>query len=420
MLRKYRFLVALVSVFVSAFVLPLRLWATGANASQDTLRISLITCEPGPDIYQVYGHTAIRVQGFGEKPFDKVYNYGTFYFDDDFLAKFVKGETDYMLGVSHFDYFMYDYIERGSSVIEQELNLTPQQEADLYNLLCINALPENRVYRYNFLYDNCATRPRDMFVALLRTYGDQVQFKPQAHIPTFRDVIKQYNANYSWSLFGMSLLLGCEIDRDASYLDLMFSPIILRDACNEATIRSTDGATRALVVRETILYNSGIIPIKPPTPWYMSPTFVAVCFMLLALYVTWGDMKRERVSRWFDTLLNLLFFVVSLIIYYQIIFSQHPATTVNFNALLFTPLAVIPAILPYISKARRVVMSYHRINMWLLALFLLIGLIGIQRYHIATYILALISLMRSVSYIGVRIPTRTRIKKTIKKRKKRK
>ena len=44
----------------------------------DSVSVSLITCYPGPEIYKLYGHTALRVR-YGE--WDVMFNYGVFDFD---------------------------------------------------------------------------------------------------------------------------------------------------------------------------------------------------------------------------------------------------------------------------------------------------------------------------------------------------
>ena len=147
------------------------------SAMVDTLRISLITCDPGPDVYQIFGHAAVRVQRSGVDTVDLAFNYGMFSFGSgNFIYKFVKGETDYKLGVYDFVYFMPDYVYRGSTVVEQELNMSQQEKELLFERLLVNAEPQNRVYRYNFLFDNCATRPRDMSVSAMNACGEQVVF----------------------------------------------------------------------------------------------------------------------------------------------------------------------------------------------------------------------------------------------------
>ena len=130
-------------------------------ASVDSVRISLLTCAPGSEIYALFGHSAIRYEdpARGE---DWVFNYGMFSFKDpNFVMRFVKGETDYQLGVIPYRYFEAEYALRGSSVYQQELNLTEAEKLMLIGLLRENYLPANRVYRYNYFYDNCTTRARD-------------------------------------------------------------------------------------------------------------------------------------------------------------------------------------------------------------------------------------------------------------------
>ena len=166
------------------------LWAQPAPAQSDTtdvaddLRISLVTCYPGDKIYELFGHTAIRVQRSGSDALDVAFNYGMFSFaTGNFVYKFTAGQTDYMLGVYDFDDFMVDYVMRGSKVVEQELNLSPEAENRLFAALIQNARPENRVYRYNFLFDNCSTRPRDMIEQTVGEYGAVQYGGGEAHPP---------------------------------------------------------------------------------------------------------------------------------------------------------------------------------------------------------------------------------------------
>ena len=119
--------------------------------SQDScsLRISLLTCAPGGELYSTFGHTAIRVQD-PNSGMDEVYNYGTFEFDEDFYSKFVRGKLLYALSVQRFDEFIYQYQVESRSVIEQEISFTCSQKEKLVAALQTNALPQNRFYRYDF------------------------------------------------------------------------------------------------------------------------------------------------------------------------------------------------------------------------------------------------------------------------------
>lgn len=365
----------------------------------DTLRISLITCDPGPDVYQIFGHSAIRVTNSGTFPFDYAFNYGIFSFTDDFVFKFVKGETDYILGVYDFDDFMIDYVLRESSVYEQELNLTPIEKAILLDALIVNAQPQNREYRYNFLYDNCATRPRDMIEKVTAYCQETMQWNNNNPQPTFRDIIHHYGTNYSWLLFGIDLALGHELDRKATWQEQMFIPLILQEACNKAQITAADGTTRPLVTQETTVYKSGIIPILPPTAWYLSPLFVTLLLLLITIYITWHDIRHHTLSKWYDAIINALFFIMSLIIYFLVLCSVHPATDININALWLTPLSVLPLALIWSNRTHKILYIYYIIHLVLLVAFVTLAVCGLQQINIAVYPLILLTGIRAFNFI---------------------
>ncbi len=380
-------------------------------AVDDDLRISLVTCYPGDKIYELFGHTAIRVQRSGSDAFDWAFNYGMFSFaSGNFVYKFTAGQTDYMLGVYDFDDFMVDYVMRGSKVVEQELNLTPEDKRQLLDALIQNARPENRVYRYNFLFDNCATRPRDMIERVVQDSGT-VQYGEGHEMPSFRMLIHRYADNYSWFMFGVDLALGHELDRPASWREQMFVPILLEEACREAVIVGFSDTIRTelpLVSSEQVLFDPGSSPVLPPTPWYLTPHFIGLVLLLIAVGVTYVDRQYRRVSLWFDSVFFGLCFLGSVIIYFLVFFSEHPATTINYNALWLTPLSLIAAALPYVRSMRGVVRAYHVLNLVAILLFLITAVFGIQHYNIGVYPLIATSALRSVNYIVLyRVSTRT-------------
>ncbi|MFR3549967.1 MAG: hypothetical protein ACLTTW_07010 [Coprobacter sp.] len=47
---------------VLAFLFFLCSLATGYSSVSDSLKISLITCSPGSQVYELFGHTGLRVQ----------------------------------------------------------------------------------------------------------------------------------------------------------------------------------------------------------------------------------------------------------------------------------------------------------------------------------------------------------------------
>ncbi len=148
----------------------------GLNASaqrlSDSAQISLFTCTPGEYVYSQYGHSAIRVVDPAQK-LDITFNYGIFSFDtEDFYLKFIKGETDYQLGIDDTRSFLWSSSYIGRTTYEQVLNLSRTQRQAIFDALVENYRPENRFYRYNFVFDNCATRP---YLLLKNALGDQIE-----------------------------------------------------------------------------------------------------------------------------------------------------------------------------------------------------------------------------------------------------
>ena len=149
-------LLHILPVIVSLLCMPLKGHGEEVADSLPELEISLITCSPGEEIYELCGHTALRVK---LPPLDMAVNYGTFDFNaPNFVYRFVKGETDYMVSAYPFKYFIEEYTRSGRSITEQPLNLSPEEAKRLLEMLQYNTLPENRTYRYNYVKDNTSTR----------------------------------------------------------------------------------------------------------------------------------------------------------------------------------------------------------------------------------------------------------------------
>ena len=208
-------------VIFSLFLLLLPIGQTTAN-SNDSIRLSLLTCAPGEVIYTLFGHTAIRYEN-PSQGIDVVFNYGLFSFDiPNFALRFSLGETDYRLGVIDYPHFAGEYAYFGRSVWQQTLNLNNEEKAELIRLLQENYRPENRVYRYNFFYDNCATRPRDK---IEESISGKVIYpvEPQDGSRTFREIVHQYCKGHPWARFGIDLCIGSEADRPITQRQMMFA-----------------------------------------------------------------------------------------------------------------------------------------------------------------------------------------------------
>ena len=224
----------------------------------DSIRISLLTCASGEEIYSLFGHTAIRYENY-TRSIDAVFNYGIFNFNaPNFILRFALGETDYQLGVTDYERFAAEYYYLERDVWQQELNLTVQEKEKLIMLLEENYRPENRIYRYNFFYDNCATRPRDLIEksidGTLQYAGDMTDTDSGI---SFRDLLHKYSKGHPWSRFGMDLCMGSQADRTINRRLMMFVPFYVQEYFNQARIVNKEGETRPLVLNEEKIIVTG-------------------------------------------------------------------------------------------------------------------------------------------------------------------
>ena len=158
-------------IFISSLVVFLLSLTSNVKAQQysnsnknDSIQISLLTCGPGEEVYSLYGHTAIRFHDLKNNQ-DLVINYGMFSFSQRFfIIRFVFGLTDYEMGIMPFDAFMEEYESEGRWVKEQVINIPLQDKMKIAMAIENNYLPENKTYRYNYFYDNCTTRARDILI----------------------------------------------------------------------------------------------------------------------------------------------------------------------------------------------------------------------------------------------------------------
>lgn len=348
----------------------------------DSVEIGLITCTPHEEIYSLYGHTAIRYHNLRTGQ-DLVFNYGVFNFKaPHFVTRFVLGKTDYELGVIPLEPFCKYYQDWGSAVIEQVLNLTDEEKKNIAIALTINLRPENRIYRYNFFYDNCSTRPRDIIENNI--LGKIVYSQEENQGLSYRKMIHELNGHHPWAAFGNDLLLGAKADMKTSLREQEFLPLNLMHDFDQAQIYY-NGEYRPLVKEHRTLIKPGIQIVEEDFP--LSPTFCALLFFCIVLIVTIFDWKRKRCTVYFDAFLMLATGIVGLLLLIMF-FSEHPTTSTNLQILLFNPLSL--AFIPIIIKRKKT--SYWNFLLICLILFFLGGIL--QDYAEGLEIVALSLLIR--------------------------
>ena len=338
---------------------------TESQPEEDSVRVSLVTFYPGSEPHNIWGHSEIRVQ---QGPIDLYFNYGVFDFQAPaFMWRFMLGQTDYMCMPVPRAYATQGMEQR--RMVEQELNLPQDRAIAVRDFLWNNALPENRTYRYKFLSDNCSTRPRDI---IEMAAGPRLQYPAMGDSAvTYRDILAHYCRNYAWERFGIDLVLGWDTDTVLNQRATMFIPMLLMDAVAGATI-TTDSVTVPLVRATTVPIDKSLEGnVRPPTPWYISPIAFAVFVLVLTLVVSYRDVRRGNLSKWFDTILFTAGGLAGCILFFLIFLSTHEATSPNINIVWLHPLLLLLAVLPWFKKTRTAARWLHVLNAIVVALLML-------------------------------------------------
>lgn len=303
------------------------------TAYYDSVEVSLLTCQPHEEIYSLYGHTALRYHDLKRNE-DWAFNYGIFNFHaPHFVLRFVFGLTDYELGVIPTDIFKQEYRRFGSQVTEQVLNLTNEEKHAIHKALYENYRPENRVYRYNYFYDNCTTRARDM---VERNINGQVRYQDNPdYEPTYREMVRECTMAHPWATWGNDFLLGIKADLKTDQRQQEFLPNNLLYDFARAQIIRTDGRYVPLVKETRQIVPSGVQIVEQDFP--LTPTECAIILLIISLLVFAYEWKKRQTLKWWDILLMTMQGLMGLVLFVMI-FSQHPTTSINLQILLFNPL----------------------------------------------------------------------------------
>lgn len=342
-------------------------FSVGRAQDSTSLRISIITCGAGSDLYSVYGHSAIRVLD-NMTGSDVVYNYGTFNFGDpDFYSKFTRGKLLYYVNDESFLGFMNIYQQEGRSVYEQVLNLKPEDAILVNNFLINNLKEENKYYRYDFLFDNCSTRIRDLFST---TFGKRFEYGyvVKDDSVSFRTFLDYYERNVHWERFGINLLLSNKVDDKMNNAQSMFLPDYLMKGFRGATL---DGQ---LVVKETIQ----LLP-EPNFPIDLPNTPKHLFWILFALIVILSfSPKMKTPLLFFDVLFFLVLGLLGCFMLFMWFGTEHVVCAYNRNIFWAFPLHIVFAFL--IPRQSAKAAQYARYASWLVVASLFYNLFAEQKY----------------------------------------
>lgn len=361
-----------------------------AQAQGDSIKVKLVTFYPGSEVFSVYGHSELRVTWEGN---DWYFNYGVFDFNEPgFVYRFVKGNADYMCVAIPPQYATAGM--GGRRMIEQELNLTPEQAVKVRDFLINNIQPDNCKYQYQYLGDNCSTRPRDIIEMAL---GKSLHYPAMTDSVTYRDMMSRYSRNYAWEQFGIDLVLGSDLDKPLDLRQQMFIPMVLMQAVDGASV-DHDGTLVPLVSsKQVIVDGSSDGTVLPPTPWYLHPFTAAIALLALVVGITVRDLSRHTVARWLDFGLCTVYSMAGSIIFFLMFVSVREATCPNFNALWVNPFYLIAIATMWSSRTRKALKVYHAVNGVVVACTIIAWPLLPQVANVAFLPLMLIPVLRAIA-----------------------
>ena len=299
----------------------------------DSVEFSLLTCQPHDEVYSLYGHTAIRYHELRPGGLDWAFNYGVFDFKKPhFVARFVFGLTDYELGAYPYKYFVKEYRRFGSMVTEQVLNLTDEEKMALHDALAINLRPENKIYRYNYFYNNCTTKARDIIESCIN--GKVEYAGREDYTPSYRDMVHSMTRNNPWSRFGNDLLLGIKADWKTDLRQQEFLPGNLLYDFDHAQIYS-NGSYRPLIKERRIAVPAGVQIIESGFP--LTPLACAAILLAVGIVIFFFEWRKKRVLVLWDVLLMITTGTIGIVLTLML-FSQHPTVSLNLQIILCNPL----------------------------------------------------------------------------------
>lgn len=373
--------------------------ATTAAMWAATPEVSLAIIFAGSDIYELDGHAAIRIN-YGDGR-DIAVSYGEFDFDaPNFVYRFVKGETNYRVGTYPWAMLENIYARHGRRIEEYVIDMDSAQTARLLMLLEENLRPENRIYRYNYVKDNCSTRPLRMIELAM---ADSIVLPPAAceanssNPATFRNIMRESHRNYPWYQFGIDLALGRGIDYPLTPREEAFAPVTLSSQLSGAQCGG-----RPLVRESRVAVDlPADYAIATPTPWYLTPTAIGCLLLAITAAVCVRDIRRKRISRWLHSAYFTLAGLDGLVMTFLIFVSVHEATSPNWLYAWLNPLCLIPAIFIWLKKCNKLVYSYHFVNFAVLFVGLLLWPWIPQTGNMAFVPLVLTDMALSATYIYV-------------------
>ena len=360
-----------------------------SSQSAGSTEIFFLTCFPGNEVASVYGHSALRVVDASVGS-DEVYNWGVYDFSTpNFTWKFAKGRLKYKIASCPYEQFLQEYVNEQRRVVSQKINLTANQKEVLITLINNNMQPENELYLYNFFYDNCSTRIRDI---IEKATGDRLVYPGENTKiqPSFRKMINKAQKPMPWLIFGTDMLIGIPGDKKTGFREQMFLPEELMKNLSVTMIKDNNLMIPILQKPVTVVESSFS---EPNTNFFLTPVFIfSLLFVIIALLSVFT--KTGKIIDGIDKLLFLAFSVLSVMMIFFTFFTDHQAMKMNLNIIWLNPILVIAFVALFL-KSRPTI--WFKIIFVISAAFLLFLILLPQSFNLAIIPLILVLIIRSAA-----------------------
>jgi Domain of unknown function (DUF4105) len=357
-----------------------------SQTGNDTL-VYLLTCGPGTETYSVYGHSALRVV-IPAKQSDYVYNWGVFDFSaPNFVWKFAKGRLDYYLDTDHLQGFLKDYFYEKRYVLSQKINLKPDEISKLLILISENLKPENIKYRYDFFYDDCSTRIRDL---LEKSVGKNLLYPPveTEKTPTFRQMVGKYQNPFPWLKFGVDLIMGSPGDKKALFRDRMFLPLDMQKGLSQAVINRS-GKMIPLLKNPDVLLNFNPLVIRQL--FFTTPIFIFTLVLIIIIILS-AMAKSRKADNLLDYVIYSVFSVLAVLMIFFNFFTDHQQMKWNLNIIWLNPVIIICLLMLILNRKGT---AWFRTLFFISGAFLVLHWILPQQFNISFLLLTFMLLVRS-------------------------
>ena len=328
---------------IICFFLSIAIPVAGQKLSSKA-QIKILTLSPGDELYSSFGHSALWIQDDSNK-INTIYNYGTFDFGPDFYYLFIQGKLNYYVSKADVNSLLQIAKSEGRGLIAQTLKLSQVRKQKAYEFAEWNLLPENRYYLYDFFYDNCSSRLRDL---LQTVCGTSLVFKERTDPQkSFRQLIDLYLDDKAWQDLGMDLGLGTPADIKASTKEYMFLPDFLKEGIDNAVL--IDGSSKQSLVESTEILSSKDKQLSVSN-FLLEPFFFFICVLIIVLVLSALEYFKGYSIIYLDVIIFLSAGILGVVITYLWFFTDHKVTATNWNLLWANPLHIF--IVPFLFNTK--------------------------------------------------------------------